>query len=90
MITKATLALIVAVAAHRQRSLDRSTAIIRLVGKRGPDRQALITRTGMDSMHMPQRRASYCWAQLLLNAILARTSIKALIAAFRTTPAAKV
>jgi hypothetical protein len=33
MITKAKLALIVAVAAHRQRSLDRSTAIIRLVGK---------------------------------------------------------
>jgi hypothetical protein len=33
MITKAKLALIVAVAAQRQRSLDRSTAIIRLVGK---------------------------------------------------------
>jgi hypothetical protein len=33
MINKAKLALIVAVAAHRLRSLDRSTAIVRLVGK---------------------------------------------------------
>jgi hypothetical protein len=33
MINKAKLALIVAVAGHRLRSLDRSTAIIRLVGK---------------------------------------------------------
>jgi hypothetical protein len=33
MINKAKLALIVAVAAHRLRSLDRSTAIIQFVGK---------------------------------------------------------
>jgi hypothetical protein len=33
MINKAKLALIVAVAAHRLRSLDRSTVIIRSVGK---------------------------------------------------------
>jgi hypothetical protein len=33
MINKAKLALIVSVAAHRLRSLDSSTAIIRLIGK---------------------------------------------------------
>jgi hypothetical protein len=92
MIIKAKLALIVAVAAlFASPALARTFDGHHSIGREMTARHAgahHTHRNGLNAYASEQR--ILLLGQLLLNAILARTSIKARIAAFRTTLAAKV